>query len=147
VDKKALINKSNLYVTDDYVDDINHILNNNLSLSKYIDDNPVGPQYNQRFVDKIIQKNEKYIRLEGEMDHLIFTSYGRLINTTRESYIKPGFTPHTILYYVNGIKIDVKGIFKEQGWDFNHKKILKRFLNNMWPIQNNVYFKKLKKLI
>lgn len=128
------------YVTDDYINQVEHYINNNLPLLDLYDDTFTS-DYNQRVVDNLIKKGEKYIRLKADLDHVVITSYGRLINTKRVSQYSLRFTLNTLVAYVSDIKIDCEKIFKEQQWDYNVPKIRKIYDKYKWVYQDTTKYK------
>ena len=128
------------YVTDDYINKVEHYINNDLPLLDLYDDTFTS-EYSQRVVDSLIKKGEKYIRLKGDLDHVVLTSYGRLINTKRVSQYSLRFTVNTLVAYVSDTKIDCEKIFEEQQWDYNVHKIRKLYDKYKWIYQDTTKYK------
>jgi hypothetical protein len=84
----------------------------------------------------MLKKGERYVRLEGNYDYVVITSLGRLINTKRITQYSVRFTKNTMVVYVSDSKVDVRQIFKEQGWDYDTQKILKRYKRNKWQFRD-----------
>jgi len=123
------------YVTKGYIEEVYHYIYNDLDILDLYKDKDVS-EFNQSIVDRFIKRGEKYIRLEGEYDHVIITSLGRLINTKRITQYSIRFTKNTMVVYVSDNKIDVKDIFEQQGWDYDVKKILKRYKRFKWSFRD-----------
>lgn len=127
------------YVTDDYIKKVNHYLNNDLPLKELYTD-VFKSDYNQSVVDDFIKKGEKYVRLEGDLDHVVLTSYGRLINTKRITQYSLRFTQNTIVTYVCDKKVDMPAIFEKQGWEYDFKKILNKYKKYKWTFQDTTKY-------
>jgi len=123
------------YVTKGYIEEVHHYIYNDLDILDLYKDKDVS-EFNQSIVDRFIKRGEKYIRLEGEYDHVIITSLGRLINTKRITQYSIRFTKNTMVVYVSDNKIDVKDIFEQQGWDYDVKKILNRYKRFKWSFRD-----------
>ena len=127
------------YVTDDYIKKVEHYLNNDLPLKELYTDIYTS-DYNQSVVDKLIKKRERYVRLEGDLDHVVITSFGRLINTKRISQYSLRFTQNTIVAYVCDKKIDLPAIFEREGWEYDFKKILNNYRKYNWTLQDTTKY-------
>ncbi len=123
------------YVTKGYIEEVHHYIYNDLDILDLYKDKDVS-EFNQSIVDRFIKRGEKYIRLEGEYDHVIITSLGGLINTKRITQYSIRFTKNTMVVYVSDNKIDVKDIFEQQGWDYDVKKILNRYKRFKWSFRD-----------
>lgn len=127
------------YVTDDYIKKVEHYLNNDLPLKELYTD-VYTSDFNQKVVDSLIKKRERYVRLEGDLDHVVITSFGRLINTKRISQYSLRFTQNTIVAYVCDKKIDIPAIFEREGWEYNFKKILSNYRKYNWTFQDTTKY-------
>jgi len=123
------------YVTKGYIEEVHHYIYNDLDILDLYKDKDVS-EFNQSIADRFIKRGEKYIRLEGDYDYVIITSLGRLINTKRITQYSVRFTKNTMVVYVSDNKIDVKDIFEQQGWDYDVKKILKRYKRFKWSFRD-----------
>ena len=90
------------YLTQDEIDLLtNKIYNDILS----VDDKDVAEIYKSKFrkdvLDKFLLEGEEYVQLEGEQEHYVLTSYGRLINTYHIKQIKTLFSSIHNIYYLN----------------------------------------------
>lgn len=123
------------YVTNDYIEQAIHYINNDLPIEELYTDVHTS-DFNQSVIDRMLKKGEKYVRLEGNYDYVVITSLGRLINTKRITQYSVRFTKNTMVVYVSDSKVDVRQIFKEQGWDYDTQKILKRYKRNKWQFRD-----------
>ncbi len=122
------------YLTQDEIDLLtNKIYNDILS----VDDKDVAEIYKSKFkkevIDKFLLEGEEYVQLEGDQEHYVLTSYGRLINTHHIKQIKTLFSSIHNIYYLNGtIMVKVSLAFKDNGWKYDREGIRKRFVDNDW---------------
>ena len=123
------------YVTNDYIEQAHHYINNDLDILDLYKDDDIS-FYSQRVVDRMLRKGEKYVRLDGDLDYVVITSLGRLINTKRISQYSVRFTKNTMVVYVTDLKIDVKDIFEEEGWKYDVHKIKKTYKKNKWMFRD-----------
>lgn len=128
------------YVTDDYIEKVQHYLYNDLPLKELYTD-VYTSDFNQKVVDSLIMKREKYVRLEGDLDHVVITSFGRLINTKRISQYSLRFTAGSIVCYVCEKKIVIPAIFEREGWEYNFNKILNNYRKYNWTFQDTTKYK------
>tara|TARA_R110000851_G_scaffold7482_7_gene29009 strand:+ start:775 stop:1275 length:501 start_codon:yes stop_codon:yes gene_type:complete len=122
------------YLTQDEIDLLtNKIYNDILS----VDDKDVAEIYKSKFrkdvLDKFLLEGEEYVQLEGEQEHYVLTSYGRLINTYHIKQIKTLFSSIHNIYYLNStIMMKVSVEFEKNGWKYDREDIRKRFVDNDW---------------
>ena len=122
------------YLTQSEIDLLTHKIYNNI-LS--VDDEDVAEIYKSKFkrdiAEKFILEGEEYIQLEGDQEHYILTSFGRLINTYHIKQIKTLFSSIHNIYYLNStIMMKVSEEFKKNGWVYNREEIRQRFVANDW---------------
>jgi len=122
------------YVTDGYIEEVEHYLNNNLDIQELYQDS----NKNLKLFEELLLKGEEYIRLEGNLDHYVITSFGRVFNTDRLNQLSIMYiNEEQLIIYLLKIKHDLAYIFEEQAWEFDIKKIIKRYEKRDW------YYKKL----
>jgi len=119
------------YVTKDYIEKVHHYINNDLDLSELYKDSNIS-YFDQRVIDTMKKRGERYVRLKGNIDYVVITSLGRLINTKRITQYSIRFTVNTIVAYVCDTKVEVKDIFEEQGWPYDVKKIMRNYKKYNW---------------
>ena len=127
------------YVTDNYIEQVNHYVNNNLDLSELYVDESVS-YYNQSVIDAMKKKGEKYIRLEGDNDYVVLTSFGRIINTKRITQYSVRFTKNSMVVYVFNNKVNCPNIFKEQGWEYDVHKIMRTYKRYKWEFRDTTNY-------
>lgn len=123
------------YISDDYIAKAHHYINNDLDITDLYNDVNAS-RYRQDVVDKLIKKGEKYVRLTDDIDDVIVTSFGRLINTYMCRQYSIRLTSTSLVVYVRGKKIDLPKVFRDNKWDFNYKKILKNYNKYKWKYQD-----------
>ena len=123
------------YISDNYIAEVNHYINNDLDLTEVYKDDTVS-NFKQDVVDNLIKKGEKYVRLPHDLDHVIVTSYGRLINTSRVNQYNIRLTPGSFVIYVSGKKIDLKKIFGDNGWYYDYDTIKGNYDKYKWKYQD-----------
>ena len=119
------------YVTDDYIEKVEHYLYNNLPLSDLEDVSDTLASFNKEVVKEIVKKGEEWVQLP-EFEHVILTSTGRFINTYKIRQYSVRFSPNTMHMYISSKKIKAEEIFQEQGWEFDVKKIKAKYKKNNW---------------
>ena len=120
------------YVTDDYIEKVEHYLYNNLRIPYDEDVSETVYYFNKAVAEKILKEGEEYIQLEDELEHVIITSLGRLINTRKIRQYSVRFSPHSIHAFVSRNKIDIPQKFEEQGWDYDFKTIKHNYTKYNW---------------
>lgn len=123
------------YISDNYIEEVHHYINNDLDLTDLYKDDTVS-SYRQDVVDSLLKKGEKYVRLTHDLDHVVATSYGRVINTSKINQYNIRLTAHSIVIYVIGKKIDLKKIFSDNGWDYDYHAIKANYDKYNWKYQD-----------
>ncbi len=127
------------YVSDKYIENVNHYIYNDLKLTEYLEEakeeyaKTTQNQYDEEWVKTYVEKGEKFVRLEGKLDHIVVTNLGRVINTHRKRDYKINFTKTTVFCYVLGELISHEKYFKKLGWKFNYSEILDNYNKRDWP--------------
>ena len=126
--------EKNKYLTNQEIELLSNKIYNNLPLS---DDKDLAEIYGTKFKKEVAEKlmlpEEEYIQLDGDQEHYILTSFGRLINTHAIRQIKTLFSGIHNIYYLNStIMLKVSLEFKKNGWDYDREKIRKHFVDNNW---------------
>ena len=122
------------YLTQSEIDLLSHKIYNDILLSEDADVQEIySTKFNKEVAEQLILPEEEYVQLEGEVEHYIITSYGRLINTLYIRQIKTLFSGIHNIYYLNGtIMLKVSLEFEKNGWDYDREKIRKHFVDNKW---------------
>jgi hypothetical protein len=107
------------YITQGYIEKVEHYIYNNLDISDLYNVPLIDDQFNEEYAKEVCKEGEKYVRLEGNDEHFILTSYGRLINTHRGSQMQVKFTPNHIHAYSSSGKVDIHDIFLQNGWEYD----------------------------
>lgn len=119
------------YVTDDYIEKVEHYIYNNLPLSDLEDVSDTLDSFNKEVVKEIVKEGEQWVQLP-EFEHVILTNTGRFINTHKIRQYSVRFSPNTMHMYINSKKIKAEELFEEQGWEFDIKKIKAQYIKNNW---------------
>lgn len=123
------------YVTNDYIEKVEHYLYNNLPLSDLEDvSNPVE-EFNPEVVKEVLKKGERWVQLKDH-PHVIVTDKGRLINTYKIRQYHVRFTPNTLIITISSEKVEVQDIFEEQGWEWNLDKIKRDYSKYNWNFRD-----------
>jgi len=122
------------YLTQSEIDLLSHKIYNDILLSEDADVQEIySTKFNKEVAEQLLLPEEEYVQLEGEVEHYIITSYGRLINTLYIRQIKTLFSGIHNIYYLNGtIMLKVSLEFEKNGWDYDREKIRKHFVDNKW---------------
>ena len=120
------------YVTDDYIEKIEHYLYNNLPIpvDKIIPNG--GHKFNKSVIKGLLKPGEKYTKLEEPLEHIAITNFGRLVNTHKINQFSVRFSSNTIHVYVSHIKVVFEEIFENQGWEFDLKTIELNYKKYKW---------------
>lgn len=120
--------KKTKYISQDEISYIEHCLYNNIPY----DIAPVNP-FNEKGVERVLLKGEKYAQIDSpNFDHYVVTSLGRCINSRNSNVQKVRFTKTTVILYLDGVKVDIPGIFESQGWEYDFEKIYERYQKKKW---------------
>jgi len=123
------------YITDNYIKDVEHYLYNDLPIDKFYEDTNIS-KFNQRVIEGLLKKGEKYTRLKHERDHIVLTSFGRCINTHLVKQFCMRISAHTFHLYVTGKKINLPKIFKQEDWEYDFNVIKNKYIKNKWKYQD-----------
>ena len=120
------------YLTQEEIDLLTNRIYNDVLLSEDVDVQEIySTKFNKEVADKLILPEEEYVQLEGDQEHYILTSFGRLINTLYIRQIKTLFSGIHNIYYLNStIMLKVSLEFEKNGWSYNREKIRKHFIDN-----------------
>jgi len=105
------------YITDDYIEKVEHYLYNNLGLPP--EDDYVVPtkRYDPEVAKHIAKEGEEFKRLQGEHDHVIVSNLGRLVNTATKRQYSVRFTPYVMILYICNKHYDSVKLFESMGWN------------------------------
>lgn len=96
------------------------------ALPEGIEDNAYGE------VIKELAKGKRY-HIVSDTD-IMLVEDGSLFNAKFIRRLKPLWTPHDMLINANRRQVRYTDIFKQEGWTFNHREIVERYVRNNWPI-------------
>ena len=141
--------KRNKYVDDDYVELVNHYINNDIPLTELID--KVVEDHEERYhlkldkewLESFLVEGEKY-NLLGDHTNIVLTSKGRIINTAKKRAYIIYFTQTTVGCYVLGKKVMYAELFEKYNWDYSYDEILDNYNKYGWQYQSNYGKKTLK---
>lgn len=123
----------NKYVSDDDYFEANYVIYNDLSPTLLPHLSEVLDSPDQKFVQAVLKEGEQWVDLSllGYPGYVL-TSYGRTLNTIKRRLIKCRINSQSMHLYILGDYIDVVGIFKKQGWDWNIDTIRSYFDKYNW---------------
>ena len=126
------------YITDGYIEDVNHYLYNDIELTPVLDkhlqeyNRKWNTEFNKEFADSVMLKGEVYAQL-AVLDHYIVTNLGRVVNTGKKSFISMTITQTTCGTYAGqSDRINLENFFGQQGWHYDHNKIMKDYKKYKW---------------
>lgn len=126
------------YITDGYIEDVNHYLYNDIPLTTVLDkhlqeyNKKWNTEFNKEYADSLMKEGEVYVQVEV-LDHYIVTSLGRVINTGRKTPVSMTITNTTAGTYAGqSERINLENFFAKQGWHYDHKKIIKDYKKYKW---------------
>ena len=120
------------HLQKDQYETAEHVIYNDLPSSILYPTTKVRSKFNQSVVDKIILPGEEYVALKGESDHIVYTSYARLINTNTVKILKGTFTTQNILHQLKGNVVRSLDMFKQYGWEHNLTELQERYIEKGW---------------
>lgn len=123
------------YITDYEYQKIEHEIYNDLPLSM---DKIIPGSHktlDKKFVEKVILPKEEWIVLDD--GYRVLTSYGRMLNTYTKKIIKPSVTGTTVAFLYSVTSLRCSREFKKIGWEYNHKEIVRRYMDNKWEYSWN----------
>ena len=132
-------------VTDDYVNEIEHRIYNNIPITNFLEEVLPPIEIDLSLVKKMFKKGEKSVIFGEGYEHVIVTSLGRLINgeTLKQYTPKQGKTKLHLYLSINGAvantNVDLETVFKENGWPYSYKKILKTYKKYGWTLTQISY--------
>ena len=123
--------KSNLYVSDKYVEEMEHYINNNISPTVHPYYTETDLSFNAEKIKQVLKPGEEYVQLEYELKDCVVTSFGRSVNSMGKQYAVK-FTPNTLHLYVRKTKVDFVECFKSQGWEWDIDKFKSYYIKYGW---------------
>lgn len=141
--REKLIERKGKFVTQQDYDRVEHMIYNNIEgdLVEQIPD-PLTLEANLECVKQTIVKGEKWgVMWLPYYEHLVFTNYGRMLNTKTRRLLKPTITTNNVIYYCGGTSVTSEEAFNHFKWSYNFKKILRRFINNKWRFSPSIHLK------
>jgi hypothetical protein len=119
-------------LTQEQYEEAEHVIYNDLPSTILYPSTKVRSKFNQSVVDKILLPGEEYVKLKGEDDHMIYTSYARLINTNSIRVLKATFTHQNVLTWFRADVIRSIDMFKVNGWEHNVTELQERYIEKGW---------------
>jgi len=89
-------------------------------------------KFDPRLIEAFIEEEEEYAVLDRGY---CITNYGRVFNLKFRRFLKPKFYNSNIYIYCGGGQYRMEPTFKEMGWEFDKPIILKRYIDNRWPMK------------
>ena len=124
--------KRSQYVTQGYLDEIEHYIYNDIPLKNLYKRYDVSIKFDEQAIKEMLLPQEQYVQLEGNIDFCCVTNYGRVLNSHKKSQYSVKFGVLNCHLYVAGEKILFDDIFKQQGWDYNIPELYNRYIKNGW---------------
>lgn len=119
------------YITEGYIEKIEHYLYNGLDIKDlYGDVNGVQKKH-KSILDSLMKPDEQY-RPTPEFDYIYVTSFGRYINAETPKQYSIRFTPNKCHLYVKRTYMDMVTHFEEFGWEFDIKQVLNNYTQYKW---------------
>jgi hypothetical protein len=119
------------YLTKNEYETAEHRIYNDLPVFMAEDLSEIRSKFNEENIKELLLPEEEYNQIK-EADQFIITSYGRVINTHTKTIIKPNITGNTLHYPLNYVHLNCKRDFKAHGWRYDHKEVVKRYVENNW---------------
>ena len=119
------------YLTKSEYETAEHRIYNDLPVFMAEDISEIRSKFNEENIKELLLPEEEYRQLK-EADQFVITSYGRVINSYTKRIIKPNITATTIHYPLNYVHLNCKRDFKAHGWRYDHKEVVKRYVENNW---------------
>ena len=119
------------YLTKNEYETAEHRIYNDLPIFMAEDLSEIRSKFNEENIKELLLPEEEYRQLK-EADQFVITSYGRVINSYTKRIIKPNITATTIHYPLNYVHLNCKRDFKAHGWRYDHKEVVKRYVENNW---------------
>jgi len=119
------------YITKSEYEIAEHRIYNDLPAIMDEDISEIPDKFNQEVAKELLLQGEEYRHSELK-PHFIITSYARVINTSTGTIVKPNITSRSLQYGLNNEHYNCLRDFESFGWKYNHKEIVKRFVENKW---------------
>jgi len=120
------------YVNEGYVQDIENYIYNDIPVLSHQYYSDSQDKRNLELIKPLIRPNEEFVQLKDNLDSLIVTSFGRIINIETVRQLKLMLYKGSINLYKSGEKVKIKEVFEENGWEYDVKKILKIYDKHGW---------------
>jgi len=129
--------KRTKYVDADYVEKVEFYLYNNLPLPDIIDDTVPSQTYDPKVAETLAKPGEVFCQVpDVELNHIVVSNLGRVINTGTKKQLTPTITRESILIYASSEKIVLEEIFDGNLWDFDLSEIHKNYLKYNWKFMS-----------
>jgi len=123
------------YVSDDYIEKVEHYLYNNLGLPPD-DFQPVpSKRYDPEVAKEVALEGEEFKRLEDDLDHIIVSNFGRLINTATKRQFIVRFTPNVMIIYIQNTHVPSVELFETMGWTHDIEYFRSNYDKYGWKYQ------------
>ena len=128
--------KRQIYYRQGTVDQLTSMIYNDAPIEKIVKASETRmikvKQVNEEVANKLMIEGEKWCQLNEPVQSLVFTSYGRIINTHTVKQLKLGMSNHNIFWFANGAHINLRQLFESIGWEFDIDTIYGHYVNNEW---------------
>jgi len=124
--------KRSQYVTQGYLEEIEHYIYNDIPLKNLYKRYDVSIKFDEQAIKEMLLPQEQYVQLEGNIDFCCITNYAKVLNSHKKSQYSVKFGVLNCHLYVAGEKILFDDIFKQQGWDYNIPELYNRYIKNGW---------------
>lgn len=125
------------YIKQKEVEEIEHLLYNNLPLTDYYNVSDPVVQFDEDSFKKVLKEGEEYAWcLDPLLDDIIITNYGRVFNMKAVRQLSIRINHTNIHSWRSHIRIPVKETFLENGWDYDCAKIMSLYKKYKWPHVN-----------
>lgn len=124
------------YVADDYVQDIENYIYNDIPILKHPYYKNTGKNLKEDYIRSILKPGEKYVYLSDNLDHIVLTSFCRLINAETLHQLALRVYKQNTRMIIKGQKVDIYEIFDHNCWDYDFQKIREIYSKYGWKLSN-----------
>lgn len=124
------------YVADDYVQDIENYIYNDIPILKHPYYKNTGKNHNEDYIKSILKPKEKYVYLDDNLDHIVLTSFCRVINAETLHQLALRVYKQNTRMIIKGQKVDIYEIFEHNCWDYDFHKIREIYSKYGWKLSN-----------
>jgi hypothetical protein len=125
-----------IYITNDEYERAEYEIYNDIPLSLASNTSFKGKALDERYVEEVLIEGEQWVSIE-EKPEMVLTSYSRLLNTHSKKIIKPAISSITVYWTIGSASVRCLRDFPKNGWKYDHKEQLERYLDLKWPLMRN----------